>query len=70
MDTKVDARLGEIGAAAVAGLRGQAAIANARLAYQHSERMLGSPRWAALQAALLGPKSGDWSVTGDLACRS
>ena len=32
-----------------AELRGQAAIANARLAYQHYERVFSSARWAALQ---------------------
>jgi transaldolase len=48
VDSEVDTRLDKIGTAA---LRGRAAIANARLAYHHYERMLTSPRWAVLQAA-------------------
>ena len=43
VDTEVDARLDKIGTAAAAALRGWAAIANARLAYQHYEEMLASP---------------------------
>src|SRR4029077_523436 len=50
VDTEVDARLDKIGTAAAAALRGRAAIANARLAYQHYEQMLASPRWGALAA--------------------
>src|SRR6266705_2030210 len=56
VDTEVDARLDKIGTAAAAGLRGRAAIANARLAYHHYERMLTSPRWAVLQAAGARPQ--------------
>jgi transaldolase len=51
VDTEVDTRLDKIGTASAAALRGRAAIANARLAYQHYERMLASPRWAALGRA-------------------
>jgi len=63
VDTEVDARLDKIGTAAAAGLRGQAAIANARLAYLHYERMLGSPRWAALAAAGARPQRPLWAST-------
>jgi len=56
VDTEVDARLDKIGTAAAATLRGRAAIANARLAYQHYERMLASPRWTALAAAGARPQ--------------
>jgi transaldolase len=62
VDTEVDARLDKIGTAA-AGLRGRAAIANARLAYQHYERMLASPRWAALHAAGARPQRPLWAST-------
>ena len=48
VDTEVDSRLDKIGTGEAAGLRGRAAIANARLAYQHYERVFSSPRWAAL----------------------
>jgi transaldolase len=51
VDSEVDTRLDKIGTAPAAALRGRAAIANARLAYHHYERMLTSPRWAVLQAA-------------------
>jgi len=63
VDTEVDARLDKIGTDAAAALRGQAAIANARLAYQHYERMTGSPRWAALAAAGARPQRPLWAST-------
>jgi transaldolase len=63
VDTEVDARLDKIGTAAAAGLRGRAAIANARLAYQRYERMLASPRWAILQAAGARPQRPLWAST-------
>src|SRR6266704_4505301 len=63
VDTEVDARLDKIGTSAAAVLRGRAAIANARLAYQHYERMLASPRWAALAAAGARPQRPLWAST-------
>ncbi|MBO0833154.1 MAG: transaldolase, partial [Actinobacteria bacterium] len=63
VDTEVDSRLDKIGTAAAAALRGQAAIANARWAYQHYERAFGSPRWAALQAAGARPQRPLWAST-------
>ena len=51
VDSEVDARLDKIGTVEAAALRGRAAIANARLAYQHYEGVLSSSRWKALQAA-------------------
>ena len=63
VDTEVDARLDKIGTAAAAALRGQAAIANARVAYQHYERMLSSPRWTALAAAGARPQRPLWAST-------
>jgi transaldolase len=63
VDTEVDARLDKIGSPAAAALRGRAAIANARLAYQRYERMLASPRWAALQAAGARPQRPLWAST-------
>jgi transaldolase len=52
VDTEVDSRLDKIGTPEAAALRGQAAIANARLAYELYEQHFsaGSPRWAALHA--------------------
>jgi transaldolase len=63
MDTEVDARLDKIGTPEAAALRGRAAIANARLAYQHYERMLASPRWNALAAAGARPQRPLWAST-------
>jgi len=63
VDTEVDARLDKIGTPAAAALRGRAAIANARLAYHHHERMLASPRWAALAAAGARPQRPLWAST-------
>jgi transaldolase len=63
VDTEVDARLDKIGTPAAAALRGRAAIANARLAYQHYERAFSSPRWAALQAAGAQPQRPLWAST-------
>jgi transaldolase len=63
VDTEVDSRLDKIGTAAAAELRGRAAIANARLAYQRYEQMLASPRWARLQAAGARPQRPLWAST-------
>ena len=63
VDTEVDARLDKIGTSEAAALRGQAAIANARLAYQHFERVFSSPRWAALEAAGARPQRPLWAST-------
>jgi transaldolase len=50
VDTEVDRRLDKIGTPEAAALRGKAAVANARLAYQLFEERFSetSPRWAAL----------------------
>jgi transaldolase len=63
VDSEVDARLDKIGTPAAAALRGRAAIANARLAYQHYERAFSSPRWATLHAAGARPQRPLWAST-------
>jgi transaldolase len=70
VDTETDRRLaevetkgGDVGAAA-RRLHGQAAIANARLAYQVYEDMLESPRWQALAAQGARPQRLLWASTG------
>jgi len=63
VDTEVDARLDKIGTPEAAALRGRAAIANARLAYQRYEAMVASPRWAALAAAGARPQRPLWAST-------
>jgi transaldolase len=63
VDTEVDARLDKLGTVQAAQLRGAAAIANARLAYQHYERMVSSPRWMALAQAGARPQRPLWAST-------
>ena len=48
VDTEVDKRLDKIGTPEAAALRGKAAIANARLAYELYEQRLATARWQAL----------------------
>jgi len=61
VDTEVDAQLAKSGHE---DLRGQAAIANARLAYQHYEKAFGTDRWKALAAAGARPQRPLWASTG------
>ena len=63
VDTEVDKRLDKLGTPEAAALRGQAGIANARLAYQRYEEKFGSPRWAALKAAGARPQRPLWAST-------
>jgi transaldolase len=63
VDTEVDARLDKIGTPDAAALRGQAAIANARLAYEHYERAFASARWEALHKAGARPQRPLWAST-------
>jgi transaldolase len=63
VDTEIDSRLDKIGTSEAAGLRGRAAIANARLAYQHYEKVLATPRWAALHTAGARPQRPLWAST-------
>jgi len=48
VDTEVDRRLDALGTPEAKGLRGKAAIANARLAYEMFEKRFDTPRWQAL----------------------
>ena len=50
-DTETDKRLDKIGTDEAKALRGTAAIANARLAYQEYEKVFGSQRWKDLADA-------------------
>src|SRR6202050_3096958 len=45
VDTEVDARLDQLGTPEAAALKGSAAIANARLAYQAHEQLTAGERW-------------------------
>jgi transaldolase len=64
VDTEVDSRLDKIGTPEARALRGQAAIANARLAYQRFERAAASKEWQALAAAGMRPQRPLWASTG------
>jgi transaldolase len=59
VDTEIDKRLGPDHP-----LRGKAAIANARVAYEHYERVFASDRWKALAAAGARPQRPLWASTG------
>jgi transaldolase len=72
VDTEVDRQLAQIAVqpgdkdltAELDRLRGQAALANARLAYEIYEQMLVSDRWKALAAAGARPQRLLWASTG------
>jgi transaldolase len=49
VDTEVDARLDKIGTPEAVALRGKAAVANARLAYELFEQRIATERWQALR---------------------
>src|SRR6202030_4105856 len=49
MDTEVDSRLDKLGTPEAEALRGKAAVANARLAYELFEQRIGTARWQALK---------------------
>ncbi len=59
VDSEIDERLGED-----SPLRGQAAIANARIAYSHYEQVFSSDRWKALERAGAKAQRPLWASTG------
>jgi transaldolase len=63
-DTETDKRLDKLGSEEAKALRGSAAIANARLAYQHYENAFDTDRWRALAAAGAHPQRPLWASTG------
>jgi transaldolase len=64
VDTEFDKRLDAIDTDEARELRGAAAIANARLAYQAYEQVFSGGRWAALAAAGARPQRPLWASTG------
>jgi transaldolase len=64
VDTEVDKRLEKLGSPEADKLRGQAAIANARLAFQAYEEVLATDRWRALADAGAKPQRPLWASTG------
>ena len=63
VDTEVDRRLDKIGTHQAAALRGKAAIANARLAYQRHEQAISTERWKALEKGGARPQHPLWAST-------
>lgn len=63
VDSEVDKRLDKIGTPEANALRGKAAIANARLAFQAYEEVFSSDRWEALKSAGARPQRPLWAST-------
>ncbi|HVW80353.1 MAG TPA: transaldolase [Mycobacteriales bacterium] len=63
VDSEVDARLDKIGSEDAKALRGKAAIANARLAFELYEKKLDTDRWRALAQAGAKPQRPLWAST-------
>jgi len=64
VDTEIDKRLDGIGSDEAKELRGKAGIANARLAYQAFEEVIGSERWKTLAGAGARVQRPLWASTG------
>ncbi|MFE6711346.1 transaldolase [Streptomyces sp. NPDC057695] len=64
VDTEIDKRLDGIGTDEAEALKGKAALANARLAYEAFEEVFGSERWAALDKAHANKQRPLWASTG------
>jgi transaldolase len=63
VDTEVDERLDKIGTPEARALRGRAALANARLAYELFEQRSAADRWSALTARGARPQRPLWAST-------
>jgi transaldolase len=64
VDTEIDKRLETIGTDEALALRGQAAVANARLAYQAYEEYVAGERWRELERAGAARQRPLWASTG------
>ena len=64
VDTEIDKRLDALGTEEAKALKGKAAVANARLAYQAFEEMLATARWEVLADAGARPQRPLWASTG------
>src|SRR5689334_11379733 len=64
VDTEVDKRLDAIGTDEAKALKGRAAVANARLAYQAFEEVFSTPRWKNLQDDGAHVQRPLWASTG------
>src|SRR5688572_9004502 len=64
VDTEVDKRLDAIGTDDALALRGEAAVANARLAYAAYQEVFAGDRWQALTDSGANPQRPLWASTG------
>ncbi len=64
VDTEVDKRLDAVGTDQALALKGRAAVANARLAYQAYEEVFSTPRWSSLADEGARPQRPLWASTG------
>jgi transaldolase len=64
VDSEIDKRLDAIGTDEAKAMKGKAALANARLAYQAYEEVFSSDRWAALDKAQANKQRPLWASTG------
>ncbi|TDC22211.1 transaldolase [Streptomyces sp. 8K308] len=64
VDTEIDKRLDALGTDAAKALKGKAALANARLAYQAYEEVVAADRWQALAREGANPQRPLWASTG------
>jgi transaldolase len=64
VDSEVDTRLDQIATSQATQLKGKAAIANARLAYQAYEEVIASQRWQQLAGLGAQPQRPLWASTG------
>jgi transaldolase len=64
VDTEIDKRLEAIGTEPALALRGQAAVANARLAYAAYQQEFATPRWSRLKQLGGRPQRPLWASTG------
>jgi len=63
VDSEVDKRLDKLATPEAAALKGKAAVANARLAYELYEQKLATPRWAALASKGVKVQRPLWAST-------
>ncbi|MFI9105096.1 transaldolase [Streptomyces fildesensis] len=64
VDTEIDKRLDKLGGDEAKALKGKAALANARLAYQAYEEVFSSDRWNALEKSGANKQRPLWASTG------
>ncbi|MGI5459525.1 transaldolase [Streptomyces sp. CA-249302] len=64
VDSEIDKRLTVIGTQEALALKGRAALANARLAYEAYEEVFASARWTALSGAKANRQRPLWASTG------